>query len=252
MKTAPFTSLHGLVPAAGLVFALLATPALSGPAQKAIDAASKAGQPLFLVFYDKPDKALSGMEKELSAYNKSAAKKAAVCKTNVSSAADAEVVNRYGANKGAQLPLLLVFAGNGIITGGYPGTVTADQLKGSTSVPDCILSILQPLQEQKLVVVSLKNGKTVYNREAGEAIAEFARDARLKGRIAVVEKDPADPKNVDLLKQCGLTGGITQATTVLLAPPGSLLKVFSGMVTQNDLFAALSSCSPGGSCCPKK
>jgi hypothetical protein len=150
------------------------------------------------------------------------------------------------------LPLLLVHAPNGVITGGFQETVTQEQLKSSTSVQECILEVLKPLQEQKLVIVSLKNSKTRFNREASQASDEFAQDPRLAGKVAIIEKDPSDPKNKDLVKQCGLSGTIAEATTALLAPPGSLLKVFKGKITKSDLMAALASCSSGGSCCPKK
>jgi hypothetical protein len=47
---------------------------------------------------------------------------------------------------------------------------------------------------------------------------------------------------------------MTEATVVVLLPPGSIGKVFTGKVTKADILKSLQSCSPGGGsgCCPKR
>ncbi|OGS36827.1 MAG: hypothetical protein A2293_04145 [Elusimicrobia bacterium RIFOXYB2_FULL_49_7] len=66
----------------------------------------------------------------------------------------------YAVPTGGDLPLVLVFAPNGVVTGGFPKQVTSDQLKQSVNVSELMLKILKPLQEQKVVLVALQNQST--------------------------------------------------------------------------------------------
>ncbi|NLD99683.1 MAG: hypothetical protein GX640_07390 [Fibrobacter sp.] len=101
-------------------------------AKSAIEEASKAGQFLFLIFYEADDAQFSAIKKDVEDFKKSTAKKIVLYNAKVSDPANKEITEKYDIQI-SQTPLLLVIAPNGAVAGGYPGTVTAEQLNQSIS-----------------------------------------------------------------------------------------------------------------------
>ncbi|MFH0813731.1 MAG: hypothetical protein V2A69_12980 [Pseudomonadota bacterium] len=221
-------------------------------AKAAIEAASHSGQYLFLVFYDTQNEVVNGMVNQVQEFNRTSSKKGILYKALVTNQADAEVAAKYGIDVKAGLPILLVVAPNGVVTGGYQQSMTMDQLTKSTSAPDLVLEILKPLQERKIALVKLQNAGTKFNQESSDAVSEFAADPRLKPFVAIINADPSKKDSKEFMKQCKLPDKITEATVVFLIPPATVAKVLSGKITKANLLSALSACSSGGSgCCPK-
>lgn len=215
-------------------------------ANEAIAQAQQNGDFLFMLFYEKKDDSLQEMQKTLQDFSKKSAKAIRIYDALTTDDKESDVIQKYGINR-APLPVLLVFAPNGAITGGYPQTVTEEQLAGSMA-PKLVMNILKTVQAGKIALVLLQNDKTKNNAEMTQSAAEFAQDQRLAGYVDILKQDPDDAEIKDFLAQCKIKENIDEAATVLIVPPGQIGGVYSGKITKETLIAGLSSCS-GGSCC---
>jgi len=230
-----------------LLFAL-ASHAVPTNAKSAIDETSKAGQFLCLVFYEAHDASLTSLSSTISTFKKTSKKKFVAYNAKMSDPANKEIVDKYGIQS-TDLPMVLVIAPNGAVTGGAPKTVTADQLKQFTGISDLMLKVIKPLQERKVALVALQNQSTKSNAESWSGVNDFANDTLYKDLVAAIKADPAAAGSQDFVKQCGLMTTLTEATVVVLMPPSKIAKVLSGKLTKADILKSLQSCSAGSGCC---
>jgi hypothetical protein len=171
--------------------------------------------------------------------------------------AEKEFVQKYGLAT-APMPLVLAFAPNGAITGGFPAAQLTEQRLRDALVSPGMQQCLKALQERKLVLVCVQNGNTKSNDVALQGVNDFKADARFAKLTDVVKIDPTDAAEQKLLGQLQIDPKATEASTALLAPPGAVLAKFTGATEKKTLEAALqkasSGCGPGASsgCCPKK
>ena len=219
-------------------------------AEEAIALAKNSRQYLFILFYDKEDDMLKKMEDTIKTFKSKSSSKVLIYRASTVGDKESAVVQKYKVNR-APLPLLLVFAPNSAVTGGYPQKVTTEQLTKSCFVPELVMNVLRPLQEGKIAVVSLQNHNTKFNEESDKAVYDFSSDEKLKKFVEVIKADPEDKENADFLTQCKLDKPISESTVVMLIPPGSVVGVYPGKITKDTLMAALSSCKTGSGCCPK-
>jgi hypothetical protein len=228
-------------------------PAQPKTVKEAIGAAQKSGQFLFVMFFDQKDNLFKDMEKTLTAFKdkKEFSGKVLVYQTSANDKLEAEAVAKYGVAR-AKLPLILVFAPNGAITGGFPQKVTDRQL-AKALVSDFVAKIVKVVQDRKVALVLLQNSKTKSNPESAKAAEEFSNDTKFKGHVEIINADPENPGTKTFLGQCDLKKPITESTIVLIAPPGTIVGTYSGNVTKDTLLDALtpksSSCCPGGGSC---
>jgi len=169
--------------------------------------------------------------------------------------AESEFVEKYGL-KAAPMPIALAFAPNGAIVGGFPGaSLTEQQLVDALASPG-MQACLKALQDRKLVLLCAQNGTTKSNDVAMKGVNEFKADARFAKSTEVVRLDPADAAEQKFLTQLQIDPKVDEATTVFLAPPGSVIGKFSGATDKNKLVATLQGCGAGGcgpkGCGPKK
>ncbi len=221
-------------------------------ANEAIRIAQKTGKYLFILCYDSKNSSYSSMVKTVENFQNITKGKINIYKLHKKNKKDANIVTKYGINR-TPLPLLLIIAPNGVVTGGFPEKVTKEQLKKNTTISRLILNILKPLQDQKIVLVSLQNKKTKYNRESDRAINDFTSDSSIKSFVKIIKANPTATGSKDFLKQAGLSKKITEAIVVFMIPPGRIVRTFKGKITKNDLLSALQACSSGSGsgCCPK-
>lgn len=213
-------------------------------AEKAIELAKNSNRYLLLLFYNGEDKSFELMDKEIDNFINNSSNSILKYKVLTTEGKENSVIKKFGVDR-APLPVVLVLAPNGAITGGFPESVTNQQLEKSI-VSELTMKILKPLQEQKIVLVSLQNKKTKFNRESTNALNDFSSDSRLRGSVDIIKEDPDNTEIKDFLKQCKLEKKITEATIVFLVPPGSIAGVFTGKITKDTLIAALSKCGSGG------
>jgi len=217
----------------------------------AIAAAQNNKQYLFLLFYDKKGETLKVMESNINDFMNKSSEKILLYKALTTDDKEQDVVKVYGINR-APLPVLLVLAPNGAVTGGFPQKVSMDSLEKSI-VPTVVMNSLKTVQAGKIALVLLQNAKTKFNNESSKAAKEFADDSTVKGYVDIIKADPSDPKNSDFISSVKLSKDITEAAVVFIIPPGSIAGVYSGKITKDTLAAALKKCSSGSGsgCCPK-
>ena len=239
-----------LLATACLLFSFASYAAPSN-AKSALAEASAKGQFWGLIFYEAQDASLTAMLSFVKTFNKSSTKKIVAYNANLSDPANQELGGKYGIQRGGDLPMLLVIAPNGAITGGFSKTVTADQLKKSISISDLMLRTIKSLQEEKVTLVSLQNHATKFNAESWKGVSDFVNDSNYKEVAVAVKADPLAAGSQEFIKQCQLIAPLTEATVIILVPPGRISKVFTGKVTKADILKSLQSCSPGGGsgCC---
>jgi hypothetical protein len=102
------------------------------------------------------------------------------------------------------------------------------------------------------VLVALQNSATKFNAESWAGVNDFANDAQYKQLAAALKADPAAPGNQEFIKQCQLIVPLSEATVVVLLPPGRIGKILNGKVTKADILKSLQACSAGSGCCPKR
>jgi hypothetical protein len=242
MKSLPVKMIVGL-----LAFAM-ASQAVPTNAKSAIDEASAAERFLGIIFYETQDVSLTGLYSSFTTFNKSSAKKVSIYKAILSDTVNKAIAANYGIRSGGDLPMVLIFAPNGAITGGFPKAITADQLKQCVSVSDLMLKTIKPLQENKVALVALQNSITKLNAESWAGVKDFSNDTNYKKFVTAIKADPSADGSQEFLKQCQLISPLTEATVVILLPPGRIGKVLSGKLTKADILKALGSCATG--CAP--
>jgi hypothetical protein len=217
-------------------------------AAKAIESSQANRQYLLVLFHDKTDDSYQQMENAITDFQHSSSENIQVYKALTTDLKEADIINKYGINR-APLPVTLVFAPNGAITGGFPKQITREQLEQSI-VSELIMKILKSIQANKVVLVILKNSTTKFNNEVTEAANAFSMDKRLNGLVDIIQQNPKESEINDFLSQCSLDKNMTEASVALIVPPGKIGGVYSGKITKETLIAGLASCS-GGGCCPK-
>lgn len=215
----------------------------------AITAAAAAKEFLGVIFYETQDTLLTSMTSSITTFNKTSAKKITVYKANLSDPVNKDVAGKYSVQSGADLPMLLVFAPNGAITGGFPKTVTSIQLGQSVSVSDLMLKTIKALQDQKMALIALQNPTTKFNAESWAGVNDFVNDSNYKSLVTAIKADPSAAGSQEFMKQCQLISPLTEATVVVLLPPGRISKIFSGKVTKADILKSLQTCKAGSGCC---
>jgi|GEM_PF-2193273 len=219
------------------------------PAQKvtgiaAVERATAAGKYLLVVFYRSDDDSTRAMKKVVAGAAAKLANKATSVTVNVTDAAERDIVAKYQVDR-APMPLALVVAPSGAITGGFVGKVTEEQLSGSFVSPG-LASSLKALQDGKLVLLCVQNTSTKSNDAAMKGVNAFITDTRFAKSTEVVSLDPADEAESKLLKQLQIDPKTSEAVTALLAPPGAVVAQYKGATNKDVMIAALAAKQAGG------
>jgi len=211
-------------------------------AQLALAEAGGQGRYAYVVFYRADDEATRAMAQAVDAAV--AQRPDAVVPVYVSLADPAErpLVERFAVGR-APMPMTIVTAPNGAITGAFPQRVTAEQLAGAFVTPS-MAACMKSMQQGRLVFLCLQ---TTPQPLVPGAINEFAADPQFKNRVDVVLVQATDPAEAPLLAELGLGASQpAQANTVFFAPPGVLVGKFGLLSTKAEVAAAL---HKAGKCC---
>jgi hypothetical protein len=220
------------------------SPAAAPPsaAQQALAQAAGQGRYAYVVFYRTDDEAARAMAQVVQAA--AAARPDAIVPVYVSltDPAEAPLVARYSVGR-APMPMTVVTAPNGAITGAFPQRVTAEQLSGAFVTP-VMASCMKSMQQGRLVFLCLQ---TTPQPLVPTAVSEFTADPHYKDRVDVVLVQATDPAEAQLLAELELgTSQAAQANTVFFAPPGVLVGKFGLLSTKAEVASAL---HKAGKCC---
>lgn len=181
---------------------------------------------------------------------------------NVTDPAEKEIVDEYDLDR-VPMPLVLVIAPNGAITGGFPIEFSEGDLLSAFASP-ATQQCIKLLQDGKLVLLCVQSDQTGMNEEAMQGVKDFTADDRFREAAEIVSLDPSDEAEGFFLKDLQVDPATKTAVTVFLAPPGAPIAMFEGPTTKDQLLAELQKagscgpggCGPGGSCgpggCPPK
>ncbi len=204
------------------------------PGFEAFSTAVASGQYLMVLFERTNDTSELKTSFDLARLSLSGSVKSVIINTNKPE--ESGLVDRYNV-RFAPLPMVVLLAPNGAITGFFKTAFTPGQLKARFLSPvsqQCLLAF----QQKKLVFMCIQGQGTKQNSEAMGGVTQFKADPKL-GKIAeVVMLDPTDQSEKKLLNQLGINSDTAVAETLLMAPPGKVLGKWSG-ATSKDAFAKL-------------
>lgn len=232
-----------------------AAPTITGMA--AMQKAAKNNKYLFALFRKENNDKAAAMRQVLEAVIEKVGDRADAVEVDVSAAVEKGIVDHFDVAY-APLPLLLAIAPNGAVTGGFPGRVESKDLMNAFASPGTA-ECLKAMQDRKLVLLCVQNGKTESAKEAMQGVREFKADERFAKGTEVVVVDPASKAESQLMSDLEIDPKTKEAVTLFLAPPGRCIGRFHGSTNLDDLVATLvsamsgcGSCGPGGcgSCGP--
>ncbi len=210
----------------------------------ALERATAAGKYLLILFYRNDDDSTKAMKKVFANAAGKLASKANSVTINVADAAEKDIVTKFGVDR-APMPLALVVAPTGAVTGGFPGKVTEEQISGAFVSP-ALASCLTALQAGKLVLLCVQNASTKSNDVALKGVQAFKADARYAQFTEVVGLDPADAAEAKFLAQIKVDPATPVAVTAFMAPPGAVIARYNGATDKDVMIAALTAATSGG------
>lgn len=221
------------------------TPPPLDPGIEALNNATASGRHL-LVLFQRTDKTTS-LTNSFVTISKSLESKAVSVVINTENPEESGLVDRYNA-RFAPLPIVVVLAPNGAITGSFKDSFSKDQIENlflSPASQQCLLAF----QNRKLVFICIQGAGTEKNEEALEGVKQFRKTPTFSNMTEVIMVDPADPRESKLLTQLMITPDIKVANTLLLSPPGKVLGKWSGATSKGWFTQVLMTESSAGKTC---
>lgn len=215
----------------------------------AMQKAAKNNKYLFALFRKENDDKVTAMRQVIDTVIEKAGDRVDAIEVDVSAAAEKGIVDHFDVAY-APLPLLLAIAPNGAVTGGFPGRVESKDLMDAFASPGTA-ECLKAMQDRKLVLLCVQNGKTGSAKEAMQGVREFKADVRFAEGTELVVVDPTNKAESEFMSDLEIDPKTKQAVTLFLAPPGRCIGRFHGATNLDDLVATLASAMSGcGSCGP--
>jgi hypothetical protein len=113
---------------------------------------------------------------------------------------------------------------------------------------------MKSLQEGRLVLLCVQNATTKGNESALQGVRDFQTDPCFRKATEVVLLNPSDPSEASFLGDLKIDPKISEAVTIFMAPPGSVLGELTGPVRKEDLVSILEKAKAnpcaGGACGP--
>lgn len=213
----------------------------SGGAQQAVAQAAAQGKFSFIVFYRDDNDLTRAMAQAVTAKASARPDFAVTTFVQITNPAEAAIVKQFDVAR-APMPMTLVTAPNGAITGVFPQRVSDQQLD-ETFVTPAMSHCMKSMQEGKVVFLCVQ---TTPQFLVPQGVAEFLADPQFKHRASAVPVQAADPAETELLKELELGVQPGQPNTVFFAPPGVLVGKFGPVSTKIEIAAAL---HKAGKCC---
>jgi len=224
---------------------MLAIPSVSVASTEGMLEKAKASGKVAFVLVTEPG--ASGVKEAESVIRDAVKKsgKAVMVRLDRSTPENAALVSRYRLS-GPQIPIVLVFAANGVIAGGaLTEGMTTEGLMG-----------MVPTGREAELIAALQSGRGVLvlasrNGLAGEDAAvkscEKAREMA-NGKLAIVRVDMADESEQPLLRKLRIGADSEKPVTVVISSRGQMTGAFAGAA---DPAALVQACNKvAGGCCP--
>ncbi|MCU0639213.1 MAG: hypothetical protein MUF59_05015 [Candidatus Krumholzibacteria bacterium] len=235
------------------------TGAEEGIVAVALQRAAEANKHVFVLFFNADDEPTRLTRKSVEKIVGGMGAVAEWIEVDVKNGGEADIVNKYNL-RSSPMPIVLVFAPNGALTGGFRSADISDNNLKNAIASRAKQDVMKALQERKVVLICCQGKKTKFNKEAMKGVEDFKADMRYSAYTTVVRIDPADDSEKVFLAQLKIEPNAKDAATALLVPPNMVLGVTNGPTSKesllNMLASASSSCGSGGcgpsGCAPDK
>lgn len=211
-----------------------------------IEAANKAGQVVFLVVTDaQTEKNADAMQVAYKAHNLYDNSKVIIL--NRADENNKQLVSKYQVSS-APLPLILVIASNGIVTGGY-------LLQQAT--PELLVKAI-PSPKKGEVIKVLSEGKSVFLLVTGKNMSKSNEllgtcekaCVEMNNKAKIIEISMEDPLEKQFLTELRIDPDLNQPKTYVINAKGQLTGTFNSDVSSSELVATAKKISAGGCCGP--
>jgi len=230
------------------------TLAAEGPqlGMPAIEKAADAKKYLFVLFCKEDDERTAASKKVFDVAMTKVSDRADSVLVNIMNPKEKPIVEKFGLDR-APMPLVLVLAPNGAITGGFPKKFEEKDLLTAFASP-ATEKCLKALQDNKLVFLCVQNESTKSNEAVMKGIRDFQADSQYSEVTEIVMLNPTNGIEASFLGDLKIDSKTPDAVCVFMAPPGGVIAEFTGETKKEDLVAALkkasSACGTGGTCGP--
>lgn len=243
-----------------LVFSVTQLFGQSGNGMMAIHQAAKEDKHLFIFFYKEKNERTKQAEKIFDEFQKASGEKSSFIKINSAQSDEKPLLEKFNLTR-SPMPFVLALAPNEAVIGAFTASFTMQELADSFSSKG-MASCLKALQDNKLVFLCLQNQHTAGNEAALKGVRDFKADSRFGSTAEMVVIDPANAEERKFLNQLSVDPQLTEAATLLIAPPAETIGRYIGATHKEQFIADLQKavsgccgpggCCPGGSCSPKK
>ncbi|MEW6078167.1 MAG: hypothetical protein AB1724_10170 [Thermodesulfobacteriota bacterium] len=221
----------------------------TGSGMNAFEASWKKDRYALVFFYAEMDDAIKEKQAGFEAIAAGLKDKADAYFVNIKDPGQRDVVNQYKLDR-APMPLVLVIAPNGAVTGGFPQVFPEQAVKEAILGP-LTAQCLKGLQDRKIVFVCVPGENAEANISAMKGVKDFTSDKMFEGQTEVVIFKDAGPSEQRLMSILGIDGkGVVDPITAMLASPGGMIGKFTGATDKDTLLTALKSKQQSGGCCP--
>ena len=212
------------------------------PLQTTLNQSAQAGKFTFVVFHRDNFDATRTLYQQTKDETASRSDVAVLTAARVDDAAEKQLVEKFGVAR-APMPMTLVVAPNGAVTGLFSKTMSQEQAAAAI-VPPTMMRCMKALQDQKLVFVCLTRSEKV---DVPQAVQAAGQMPQFKDRIALVGMKLDDPAEARFYQQMKLDSKqVNGPYAVLIAPPGALIGHYNSQSTADQIAAAL---HKAGKCC---
>jgi hypothetical protein len=202
-----------------------------------LERAAQADKYLFAMFRKAEDEQTAEMRKVLAAAMEKISERAMSVEVDVTAESEGGIVDRFRLQY-APMPLLLVVAPNGVVTGGFPVRVNEQSLLSAFTTPRTT-ELLKALEEGKLVFVCVQNSKSKSRKQAMRGVRKFRKDPRFADATEMITVDPADTAEHELLENLQIDPRTPEAVTVFFGPRGRPIGEFYGETSLDELVHTL-------------
>jgi hypothetical protein len=216
----------------------------------ALEKAAKENKYLFVFFFRGQDSQTGSMNGIFQAAMAKMTGRANAVTVDVDDPGEKTIIDQF-AVRGAPLPLVLAIAPTGAATRAFPRQFDEKQFQEAFVSP-CTAKCMRIIQDKRMILICVQNGKTRSNDEAMRGVNAFKANSKYAGATDVVMLNPADKAEQRFLNDLQVDPQTTTAVTLLVTPPGAPIARFAGAVTEEQITAKIkeaeSGCGAGCSC----
>lgn len=210
--------------------------------QSTLQQAQQVGKFTFVVFHRDSSPQTQQMLAVAQQSAAARADQAILATANVANPDEQAMVQRFGVGR-APMPMTVVVAPNGAVTGLFPRKV-ADANLAAAIVPPVMMQCMKGLQDQKLVFVCLTRDEQA---AVPAGVRALQLDPQFKDRMTLIGLNVENTAEAKLMQQLKVDASQVHGPyAALIAPPGVLVGHFTGTSTAEQVAAAI---HKAGKCC---